>query len=284
MPLRDMKKPHSNTDISGDSSNIGPSQNGTHLPRNEAVDPLSIHADRSRVRQESDSTAIDTDERQEIKSGARPTKDSTVVHTTTLPALQDNEKGPIDSRSIQAWLILKRLLPCVISVFLGSVFIVVNRLAFLSGTAQHAFLIIVIYTLFFHPAQHTVGKHIQVTGKSLLQVPDLFGTLSVIHLVAVIGLTGAIVGIGWSALGYYLGCLSNKNASVAPGTTSVGARAACAVFLAAIAFVAADLKSRYPRLTTGCLLSVFASIWLLAVTVQDQIVRCSATRLSQVAD
>ncbi|KAK9893742.1 hypothetical protein P389DRAFT_107891 [Cystobasidium minutum MCA 4210] len=250
MPLRDMKKPHSNTDISGDSSNIGPSQNGTHLPRNEAVDPLSIHADRSRVRQESDSTAIDTDERQEIKSGARPTKDSTVVHTTTLPALQDNEKGPIDSRSIQAWLILKRLLPCVISVFLGSVFIVVNRLAFLSGTAQHAFLIIVIYTLFFHPAQHTVGKHIQVT---------------------VIGLTGAIVGIGWSALGYYLGCLSNKNASVAPGTTSVGARAACAVFLAAIAFVAADLKSRYPRLTTGCLLSVFASIWLLAVTVQDQI-------------
>lgn len=85
-----------------------------------------------------------------------------------------------------------------------------------------------------------------------------------------IGISGAIGGIAWSLLAYYLACLSNRNYDTAEGINSVGARAAFAIFLAAIALVAADLKSRFPRLTTGCLLSVFTAIWLLAITTSDR--------------
>lgn len=99
---------------------------------------------------------------------------------------------------------------------------------------------------------------------------------------AAIGISGAVIGIGWSALGYYLGCLSNRRSNIPEGENSVGARAACATFLAFMSFVAADLKSRFPRLTTGCLLSVFTSIWLLAITVQEHEVRL-ALRSSHLA-
>jgi hypothetical protein len=91
-----------------------------------------------------------------------------VPYSSTLPPLppsgiHTSKKG----RKHAFFHTIKHLLPCVISVFLGAVFTVNKRIAFLSGTAEYAFLIIVIYTLFFHPAQHTVGKHIQVTGQSI---------------------------------------------------------------------------------------------------------------------
>lgn len=166
-------------------------------------------------------------------------------HVTSLPPLPSSNKTAKQNRANAFLIILKRLLPCVISVFVGAIFVVNKHIAFLSGTAEFAFLIIVIYTLFFHPAQHTVEKHVQVTA---------------------IGICGAVIGIGWSALGNYLACLSNSKDNTPLDANSVGARAACAIFLGAIAFIAADLKSRFPRLATGCLLSVFAAIWLLAVT------------------
>lgn len=62
---------------------------------------------------------------------------------------------------------LKRILPSVIAIFLCSIFVVVKDIAELSGTKDFAFLILVIYTLYFHCNATTVGKHIQVTGKLL---------------------------------------------------------------------------------------------------------------------
>lgn len=86
-------------------------------------------------------------------------------HESTLPPLPSSTTTSQQKRTSAFLIILKRLLPCVISVFIGAIFVVNKHIAFLSGTADFAFLVIVIYTLFFHPAQHTVGKHVQVTGK-----------------------------------------------------------------------------------------------------------------------
>lgn len=123
----------------------------------------------SRGRYESNSTAVESQDDCD-ESGPKNTKKSgegsTVVHQSTLPPLPDHVEPGNGTRWRSLWRICKQLLPCVLSVFLGAILIVNKHVAFLSGTADYAFLIIVIYTLFFHPAQHTVGKHIQVTGKS----------------------------------------------------------------------------------------------------------------------
>lgn len=86
-------------------------------------------------------------------------------HKSTLPPLPSPKITAQQQRTYAFLRVLRGLLPCVISVFIGGIFIVNKHIAFLSGTAEFAFLIIVIYTLFFHPAKHTVGKHIQATGK-----------------------------------------------------------------------------------------------------------------------
>lgn len=123
----------------------------------------------SRGRYESNnSTAVESQDDCD-ESGPKNTQKSgevsPVVHQSTLPPLPDNDETGNGTHWRRLWRICKELLPCVLSVFLGAILIVNKHVAFLSGTADYAFLIIVIYTLFFHPARHTVGKHIQVTGK-----------------------------------------------------------------------------------------------------------------------
>jgi hypothetical protein len=115
----------------------------------------------SRTRFDTTSTFIEP----VAQANITPTKRS---HSTALPVLPPAKHTTRQSYGQAFFNIIKRLLPCVISVFLGAIFVVCKRIAFLSGTAEYAFLIVVIYTLFFHPAQHTVGKHIQVTGKHIL--------------------------------------------------------------------------------------------------------------------
>lgn len=112
----------------------------------------------SRTRFDTTSTFIEPT----VHANARSTQR---LHKTTLPVLPPSKHSTRKSLRQAVSNIIKRLLPCVISVFLGAIFVVCKRIAFLSGTAEYAFLIVVIYTLFFHPAQHTVGKHIQVTGE-----------------------------------------------------------------------------------------------------------------------
>lgn len=136
--------------------------------------------------------------------------------------------------------LLRRVLPQVVSVFIGACFIVIRPISSLSGDAQYGFLILVIYTLFFFAGENTFGRHLQIT---------------------LIGILGAAVGVGWSALAVEIGCIANRRAG---RVGSVGARIAPALFLATIAFAGGYGKSKFPRLSTGFMLSIFVSIWLIS--------------------
>lgn len=136
----------------------GSSQNNSDSSESRATTAFQAITDSSRDRTESGSTAYERK--------TEPGKQTSDVHVTTLPPLAEHTASSSlrKTRWQSLYLIIKRLLPCVLTIFLASIFVVNKRIAFLSGTAEYSFLIIVIYTLFFHPAQHTVGKHIQVTG------------------------------------------------------------------------------------------------------------------------
>jgi hypothetical protein len=86
-------------------------------------------------------------------------------HVTTLPSLPE-KTGITQRKQLHPWVeIAKRLAPSVLAVLIGSILVVTKPVAALSGTADYEFLIVVAITLFFHPANHTIGMHIQWTGK-----------------------------------------------------------------------------------------------------------------------
>jgi hypothetical protein len=128
--------------------------------------------------------------------------DSSKGYICKLPALEEDPEIIEASWIATAFDILQRLLPSLITVFLCSILVVVRPVAELSGSAQYAFLVLVAYTLFFHVGGHTLGQHIQST---------------------VIGVLGACIGLGISALAVELGCIANRQAGT---DDSVGGRAA----------------------------------------------------------
>lgn len=152
--------------------------------------------------------------------------------------------------------LLHRFLPQVMSVFLGAILIVVRPVSSLSGDAQYGFLVLVVYTLFFFAGENTFGRHLQIT---------------------LIGLLGAAIGVGWSAVAIEIGCVSNRRAG---RTDSMGARVSPGVFLAAIAFIGGFGKSKYPRISTGFMLAIFVSIWLISSSVVIMVVNMPATSSS----
>lgn len=98
--------------------------------------------------------------------------------------------------------LVKQLSPSVFSILVCCIFVVVKPIAFLSGEADYAFLILVAYSLFFHAGGHTVGRHIQST---------------------IIGVAGAVCGLGISAVAIELGCIANR---IEGSNDSVGGRTA----------------------------------------------------------
>lgn len=133
----------------------------------------------------------------------------------------------------------RKLLPTVLAVLIGTVLIVVKPVSHLSGDPQYSYLLLVVYTIYFFAGGNTVGRHLQIT---------------------LIGLVGTCTGIAWAALGTQLGCIANRRVGQVGSTYG---RLVPAIFFATMAFVGALVKSRYARLYSGCMLSIFVSIFLL---------------------
>ena len=144
---------------------------------------------------------------------------------------------------------VRTLLPTILAVCLGTILIVIKPVSYLSGSPEYSYLLLVVYTIYFMAGSKTVGRHLQTSS---------------------VGVAGACVGILWSALAVELGCIANRRAGV---VGSLGGRVIPALFLAAMAFTAAFVKSRYARLYAGCMLSIFVSIFLLGKGIGDFQVR-----------
>lgn len=110
------------------------------------------------------------------------------AYVCRLPAVEVSAE---DSESLwsRARKVIKTLLPSTVSIFLCSLLVAIKPIAFLSGGANYAFLVLVIYALYFHAGGQTIGKHIEVT---------------------IVGILGATLGIAISALATYIGCVSNR--------------------------------------------------------------------------
>lgn len=160
------------------------------------------------------------------------------AYSSQLPPLRElgSTQFPTPRPALQY---IRRLLPNTIVVLLGSLMLVIKPVAHLSGDPEYSYLILVIYTIYFTAGGNTVGRQLQVTA---------------------IGIAGTCVGIGWSALGIELGSIANRRAGA---VGSLYGRLVPAVFFATIAFIGAFVKSRFARLYSGCVLSIFVSIFLL---------------------
>jgi len=108
-----------------------------------------------------------TDNSYSPESSAPPKKNSEYTPRLTVHPPLGHTQRPPRHPLVR---IVRQLLPSIFTVFLSSVFIVVPQIANLSGTKSYAFLILVIYTLYFHCNAFTVGRHIQVTGRWNSQV------------------------------------------------------------------------------------------------------------------
>ena len=141
--------------------------------------------------------------------------------------------------------LFKRLTPSTLSILLCTTLVVIRPVAFMSGIADHTLLMPVMYILCFHSLGNPVGKHIQQT---------------------LMGIAGAGVGIGWSAVAVQLSCVANRRTTIAEPIES---RLIPALFLAALAFVSAYLRSRFPITNAAGLLAVFTCLWFTSSTVSE---------------